>query len=62
MNQPEVSLCRKFSRVEQKLRDLARKNKPVRELTDALTGTSEDTAELFSSGTKPAMKMTMEGR
>jgi hypothetical protein len=62
MSEPEISLCRKYSRAEQKLRDLMRKNKQVRELADQVTGTSEDTAQLFSSGTTPLMKITMDSR
>jgi hypothetical protein len=60
MNEPTLNLCRRYSRAEQKLRDLIARNPPARELTDRVTGTSEDTANLFSSGTTPSVKMTMD--
>jgi hypothetical protein len=62
MNEPPLNLCRQYSRAEQKLRDLIARNPPARELADRVTGTSEDTANLFSSGTTPSVKMTMDGR
>jgi hypothetical protein len=62
MNEPELSLCRRYSRAEQKLRDLIAKNPHARELADQVTGTSEDTAGLFSSGTTPALKILMDSR
>lgn len=59
-NQPK--LPERFSRVEQKLRDLARRQQEARQLTGQISATSEETAALFSGGTTPAVRMTMESR
>ena len=61
MNEPTVNLCRQYNRAEQKLRDLIARNPPAKELTDQVSGTSEATANLFSGGTTPSVKMTMDG-
>jgi hypothetical protein len=61
MGESEKSLCERYSRVEQKLRDLARKRLTSAELTGRVSGTSEETAGLFSAGTTPAVKVTMNG-
>ena len=62
MNEPQLSLPRRYSRAEQKLRDLLARNPPARDLSDRVAGTSSETADLFSSGTTPAVKMTMDSR
>ena len=59
MNEAQIPGVRKaYNRVEQKLRDLARKRISAKEMGDQVSGTSEETAELFSSGTAPAVRMT----
>ena len=62
MSQEPKSIARRYSRAEQKLRDLVRKNPPARQLTDRIAATSEETAGLFSSGTTPAVRVLMGGR
>lgn len=50
----------RIRRVDQKLQALLRTNADPKKLTAQVSGTSEETAALFSSGTVPAVKMTME--
>ncbi len=50
----------RIRRVDQKLQFLLKKNPPARQLSDEITGTSEETANLFSSGTMPTVPLTLE--
>lgn len=63
MAENEKAGPQRLRRVDQKLQRLIKKqNQPARQLTDQISGTSEETANLFSSGTTPAVRMTMESR
>jgi hypothetical protein len=53
---------RRIRRVDQKLQFLIKKNQSARQLSDQVAGTSEETANLFSSGTTPTVRMTLEDR
>jgi hypothetical protein len=59
MAEPERGVRSRYRRVDQKLKDLARKTTQAKELADRIAGTSEETADLFSSGTTPFRKMTI---
>jgi hypothetical protein len=61
MAESEKVTPKRIRRVDQKLQYLIKKNLPARQLSDEITGTSEETANLFSSGTTPTMPMTLEG-
>jgi hypothetical protein len=59
----EKVVPQRLRRVDQKLQRLIKqRNQPARQLTDEISGTSEETANLFSSGTTPAVRMTMESQ
>ena len=61
MAEPEKVTPKRIRRVDQKLQSLIRKNPPAaRQLSDRITGTSEETANLFSSGTTPTVRMLLE--
>jgi hypothetical protein len=61
MNQQPMVYPRKaYNRVEQKLKDLLRQRLSGKEFGDRVSGSSEETASLFSSGTVPAVRMTRE--
>ncbi len=63
MAETEKVVPQRLRRVDQKLQRLIKKqSQPARQLTDQISGTSEETADLFSSGTTPAVRMTMESR
>lgn len=63
MAENEKVVPQRLRRVDQKLQRLIKKqNQPARQLTDQISGTSEETANLFSSGTTPAVRMTMESQ
>jgi hypothetical protein len=59
MNDSEKSGRGRYRRVDQKLQDIIKRNRGAKKLDDLIGGTSEETAELFSSGTTPAVQMTI---
>jgi hypothetical protein len=62
MSQAEASVPKRHRRVDQKLRDLAKRATEAKGLADRISGTSEETASLFSSGTTPFPKLTIYSR
>jgi hypothetical protein len=50
-----------YRRVEQKLRRLLERPSAPAGTAERVAGTSEETAELFSSGTAPAVRVTRDG-
>jgi hypothetical protein len=62
MSEPQKNVTPRYSRVEQRLKDLLRKGQLAKALTDQIAGTSEETANLFSSGTTPAVRILRDGR
>jgi hypothetical protein len=58
MNEAERKVRGPYRRVDQKLQDLARRHRDAKQLSDLIAGTSEETADLFSSGTTPAVQIT----
>jgi hypothetical protein len=59
MNAPVNQSRERYRRVEQKLQDLVKQIRNPKQLADTIAGTSEATADLFSSGTTPAVRMTV---
>jgi hypothetical protein len=62
MSEPQKPVRERYSRVEQKLQDLLRRTREAQGLAGRITGTSEETASLFSAGTTPAVRLTRFSR
>lgn len=60
MAEIEKSAPHRIRRVDQKLQLLVKKDQSARQLSDQIAGTSEETANLFSSGTTPTVRITRE--
>ena len=59
MSQAEPVIRKRLRRVDQNLKDLAKRAAEGKTLADRVSGTSEETAQLFSSGTTPFPKLTI---
>lgn len=50
----------RYSRVEMHLRDRLKRQEQARQAAGPVSGTSEETAALFSSGTQPAVLVRLD--
>jgi hypothetical protein len=60
MNEAEQQPRVRQHRVEQKLQEVLKRGSDGKGVGDRVAGTSEETAELFSSGTTSAVRQTLD--